>query len=160
MKLVCTAPLEWTSGYDYLLVTVRRLLDAGVDVALTIAADGPADQQVRYDIADMALGDTVTLTSRASCAAALAEADLFTLAALRGQSAGLVREAMAARLPVVAFDVPGLGQLVDQTVGALVPRRDTDALVGAIAGLAVDPAVRTALGDRAYQRESSAANSS
>lgn len=158
LQLVCTAPLEWNAGYDYLLVALRRLIDADVEIHLTIAADGPADQHVRYDIADMALGAAVTRMPMGS-PTALVAADVFVLTAVRGDHTYLVREAMTARLPVVAFDAPELVPLVDPAVGALVPRRDTDTLIQVIAGLAADPAACSAMGNSSYRRVSSTSTS-
>lgn len=151
LQLVCTADVEWAAGYDYLLLAVRRLLDTGVNVHLTIPLYGPADQQVRYDIADMALGAAVTRMSTSS-STALAAADVFALTAVRGVRAPLVRAAMAARLPVVAFDAPELAALVDEATGTLVPPRDACAFAQAIARLACDPVGRAAMGENAHRR--------
>lgn len=151
LRLVCTAPPEWVAGYDYLLVAVRRLLDEGVHVRLRIPADRAADEQVRYDIADMSLGLAVTLMS-APARPILADADVFALAAVRGDHAPLVREAMAAGLPVVCFGTPELAGLVDTAVGVAVPLRDVDALARAIARLAADPPLRHAMGNAARRR--------
>lgn len=48
LQLVCTARVEWAAGDNYLLVAVRRLLDAGINLTLTSPSDGPAGEQVRY----------------------------------------------------------------------------------------------------------------
>jgi glycosyltransferase involved in cell wall biosynthesis len=66
----------------------------------------------------------------------------------------VVLEAMAAGLPVVAFDCPtGPRELVDDGVtGLLVPRRDTAALAAAVSRLASDPGMRRRMGTAAVER--------
>lgn len=151
LRLVCTAPLDWVAGYDHLLMAIRRLLDKGVDVHLMIPAGGPADEQVRYDIADLSLSKVVSRMG-AGNAESLASADLFVLAATRGDHSVLVQAALRCGLPVVAFAAAELTTQVDDAVGVLVPLRDTDGFVDAIARLATDPATRAVLGDNAHRR--------
>ncbi len=58
-----------------------------------------------------------------------------------------VLEAMAAGLPVVATDVGGTAELVEDTVtGWMVPPRDVEALGGAIARLVDEPAAAARMG--------------
>jgi glycosyltransferase involved in cell wall biosynthesis len=63
-----------------------------------------------------------------------------------------VLEAMASGLPVIATDVPGSQELVDSSVGRLVPVRNIEALCGALAELAEAPELRRELGQRARER--------
>jgi glycosyltransferase involved in cell wall biosynthesis len=68
----------------------------------------------------------------------------------------VVLEAMAAGLPVVAFDVEGVRELVvEQDTGWIVPPEDTTALAGALRDLLVDPAggVKRGLAGAARVRE-------
>jgi glycosyltransferase involved in cell wall biosynthesis len=58
-------------------------------------------------------------------------------------------EYMAAGLAVVAGDLPATRELLSDDSGVLVPRGDPDALAGAVASLAADPAWRTRLGRNA-----------
>jgi glycosyltransferase involved in cell wall biosynthesis len=60
-------------------------------------------------------------------------------------------EAMACGLPVVASDVGGLPEIVDGSVGALVPPGDAGALAGALVALLSDPR-RSEKGRLARQR--------
>lgn len=57
-----------------------------------------------------------------------------------------VVEAMASGLPVVAADAPGSNEVVDASVGRLVPVRRIDALANAIRELAADADLRRKLG--------------
>lgn len=81
----------------------------------------------------------------------LAWADLFLLPSLCEGSATAVYEALAAQLPVIC--TPNTGSVVRHGVdGFIVPIRDADAIVEAVALLAADPARRAGMGLNAGQR--------
>ena len=73
--------------------------------------------------------------------AVLAEADVLCAPSLGGESFGMVlTEAFAAGTPVVASDIAGYRDVVDDGVnGVLVPRGDPTALAEALRDLALDP---------------------
>jgi glycosyltransferase involved in cell wall biosynthesis len=79
--------------------------------------------------------------------------DLFALASdFEGLPVAVI-EAMAAGLPVVSTSVGGVPELVEQDrTGLLVPPRDGAALSRALAALASDAQLRTAMGARAVER--------
>jgi glycosyltransferase involved in cell wall biosynthesis len=59
---------------------------------------------------------------------------------------------MAARLPIVATDIPGnREQVFHERTGLMVPVRDPDALAAAILRLLEDPAMAARLGARARE---------
>lgn len=70
------------------------------------------------------------------------ELEAFGMVLLEGMSAGLIP---------VCSDLPGLGDVVGDT-GRVVPRRDPDALRGALASLAAQPAERARLSKSARAR--------
>jgi glycosyltransferase involved in cell wall biosynthesis len=79
--------------------------------------------------------------------------DLFVLVAEPAGCPNASLEAMAAGLPVVATDVGGMvEQVEDGVTGRLVPRDDPAALAGALAELAGDPARRATCGAAARVR--------
>jgi glycosyltransferase involved in cell wall biosynthesis len=81
--------------------------------------------------------------------------DIFVLSSVP-RSEGLptaIVEAMACGLPVVATDVGGVRELVDDgKTGYVVPPRDHQAIGTAISRLLADPELRSAFGRRARQR--------
>ncbi len=79
--------------------------------------------------------------------------DLFALASDYEGLPVAVIEAMAAGLPVVATAVGGVPELVEHGItGLLTPPRDGPALARALATLAADPSLRTAMGERGAER--------
>ena len=83
----------------------------------------------------------------------LREADVLAAPSLGGESFGMVlTEAFAAGTPVVASDIAGYRDVVnDGTDGILVPRGDAAALGEALRALALDPARRDALAAAALE---------
>ena len=64
-----------------------------------------------------------------------------------------VMEAMAARLPVVATDAPGINELVvDGVTGLLAPPRCPDALADRLERLLHDPVLRLRMGEAGRRR--------
>jgi glycosyltransferase involved in cell wall biosynthesis len=83
----------------------------------------------------------------------LAASDLFVLPSLSEGLPRSIMEAMASRLPVVATDVGGVGELVSHgSTGYLVPSEDAEALVGRMAEILGSPALGNAMGETGYQR--------
>ncbi len=103
-------------------------------VRLDIYGDGPDRPRVTATIARLGLGDRVTLRGPVPRPqAALAAAGLLVLPSL-AEGFGLVLiEAMAAGVPVVATDVPGIRDVVtDGRTGLLVPPGDAPGMATAI----------------------------
>lgn len=83
----------------------------------------------------------------------LSACDLFTLGSDWEGAPMAILEAMAARLPVVATAVGGVGDLVEDAVtGILAPARDASALGRAMAELALDSERRRRMGAAAARR--------
>jgi len=79
--------------------------------------------------------------------------DLFVLATHREGFPRAAMEAAAMGLPIVATDIRGCRQVVDDGVtGRLVPVRDAGALARAVRELAADPALRGRMGDAGREK--------
>jgi glycosyltransferase involved in cell wall biosynthesis len=82
-----------------------------------------------------------------------ADADLFVFPTFADTTAIVIMEAMASGLPVVATNVGGLSEVVeDRVTGFLVPENDPGAIVEAVTTLANDPARLLAMGKAARAR--------
>jgi glycosyltransferase involved in cell wall biosynthesis len=83
----------------------------------------------------------------------LRDLDVFALVAEPAGCPNASLEAMAAGLPVIATDVGGMAEQVDDGVtGRLVGREDTQALAEALVAAALDPVRRTAWGTAGKRR--------
>jgi glycosyltransferase involved in cell wall biosynthesis len=119
--------------------------------------EGPMREPVEQAIAAAGLTDVMILEGRQVDARSCYQGVQF--AVLASHSEGLpnaVLEAMAAGLPVVATDVGGCRELVEDGVtGRLVPARDPLAMAGALQEVASDPSFRARAGRAGRERAES-----
>jgi L-malate glycosyltransferase len=93
-----------------------------------LVGDGPLRPELEHQAAVLGLGDRVIfLGDRRDIPAVLAAMDVAVLTSDSESLSNALLEAMAARLPVVAYDVGGNAELVNQERGALVtPGNETE----------------------------------
>ncbi|MDQ1439286.1 MAG: hypothetical protein QOK43_2915 [Acidimicrobiaceae bacterium] len=150
----CVARLVAEKGIPELLDAARRL---GPGYRLVLV--GPADEDKPGAVSSAVLERAVreagvrVLGMRADVDALYPAFDVFVLASHREGFPRAAMEAAAMGLPVVATDVRGCRQVVDDGVtGLLVPVRDPGALAAAIAAVGGDPARRSAMSTAARAR--------
>jgi glycosyltransferase involved in cell wall biosynthesis len=126
-------------GHDTLLDALPAIRDAFPDVVVKIVGGGdvPAELRARID----ALAGTVELVGeRSDIPAVLAASDIVVQASRSEGLPTVMMEAGAAGVAVVATDVGGTSDVVeDGTTGLLVPREDAQALAAAVVQLLGDP---------------------
>lgn len=153
LVLATVTVLRPGKGHDVAIDAVRQLKGRFPGVRLLILGDGPA----RPDIARLAqpLGDAVRLTGhRADVMAVLAATDVLLHPSRMDAFPTALLEAAAAGVPVVASRVGGIPEIVaDGETGFLLePPATASALVGRVAPLLEDAALRRALAERARAR--------
>jgi glycosyltransferase involved in cell wall biosynthesis len=121
---------------------VARSEAAGVDIRLDIAGDGPEMDWVRRAVADLRNAERVRLLgSLDDVATFLAGVDVLIMPSHNEGLPYALLEAMAAGCAIVASDVGGIPEVVQNGVhGRLVPPRDVERLGEVVAELAGDPA--------------------
>lgn len=149
----CVGRLVAEKGYPELFAAAERL-GAGY-VVLAVGPDDPTKADA-LDAADRRRGEAAGvrfLGMRSDVDDLYRAMDLFVLPSHREGFPRAAMEAAAMGLPVVATDIRGCRQVVAPgETGALVPVGDVDALVGAIAALGTDPALRARQGAAARDR--------
>ncbi len=154
--VVTVGRLVAEKGFRELFEAHRRLRRSGSNHELVVVGPteaGKADQLTEGEVAQAAADGVRFVGFSDRPERFYAAADLFVLASHREGFPRAAMEASAMGLPVVATDIRGCRQVVDDGVtGTLVPVKDVAALEGALRTLLVDEARRSATGTAAAQR--------
>ncbi len=153
-RLVVVGRLIPIKGHAVLLEAFARAREKVPGLSLSVAGDGPLDQELRATARRLELADAVSFLGRVSpVAPAFEEAAIVVVPSL-GEGFGMVAlEAMERGRAVIASDVGGLPEIVeDGTTGLLVPPADAGALAHAIVELAPDAARAAELGSAGRKR--------
>jgi glycosyltransferase involved in cell wall biosynthesis len=138
------ATLERHKDHDTLLRAVPLVRERFPSFRVRLAGDGSLREQLQRHAHEAGLGEAVEfLGSRRDVPELLGASDLFVLATTPQEGLGSVLlEALAARLPVIASDVPACHEtLAGGRWGRLVPPGDPDALAEAIGKVLASPPV-------------------
>jgi len=120
------------------------------NVEFLLAGDGPLrpeleKQAVALDIANSAL----FLGDRRDIPAVLASLDLAVLTSDSESLSNVILEAMAARLPVIAYDVGGNSELINDQRGALITAAEENNFAAAVIRYLSDADLRARVGENA-----------
>jgi glycosyltransferase involved in cell wall biosynthesis len=129
--IVYVGRLDMAKGLGELIAAVANLHVKRPRAHCYIVGDGPARQALADAIAARQAAQFITLMP--SCATEgvanwMAAADLVTLPSYREGCPNVIIEALASGRPVVATNVGGIPELMDDTDGRLVPARDAASL--------------------------------
>ena len=145
VRIGVVSRLEEAKGVD---LVVRALADVP-GAELVIAGDGPARSALEHLASELGVADRVTFrgwvhpTGECYC-----DLDVYVIASHSEVLSMSVLEAMQRGLPVVATDVGGLREAVnDGVTGFVVPPDDVPALAAALRRLIADPTLRRSFGD-------------
>ncbi len=152
------ATLDRAHHFKRLDVAISALAKHNRDhVHIVVAGGGELLDGFRQQAIDAGVGERVHFLGavpHAELPNVLRAADLFLLTTEPPESFGIVLiEAMAAGLPAIASDYPGVRAVVDaDETGLLVERGDTDAVASALAALADQPQIRADMGARGREK--------
>jgi phosphatidyl-myo-inositol dimannoside synthase len=158
-RLLSVGRLVKHKGHDVLL-TATAMLPKTVNWRLVIAGDGPCRQELEARITAAGMAGRAAIAPGLSDAQLEHEyerASLFVLPSVpRGGTEGfgiVLLEAMAHRCAVIASDLGGVGEVLDNgSCGLLVPPGDAAALADAINRLSGDAVLRRLFVSKAYER--------
>lgn len=156
VRLLFIGRLAAAKGCPVLIEALARALEAGAAVNLKIVGDGPDRRALESRVASLGLEHVVHFTgyqSQSAVAEHLAAADIFVLASFAEGVPVVLMEAMASSLPVIATQIAGIPELVEDGIsGYLVPPGDPVALSERIAELAADPGLRLRMAEKGRKK--------
>jgi glycosyltransferase involved in cell wall biosynthesis len=148
-------------GFDHLIRACRHLKDRGYEFMCHIVGEGPRRRDLTSLINELQLGSTVFLRGALPHEQVIEiyrQATVFVLPCVRSSTGSVdgipnvVAEAMAMRVPVIASDISGIPELVQDGVnGILTPPEDDAALVAAISRVLDDDTLRNRLAQNGRQ---------
>jgi sugar transferase (PEP-CTERM/EpsH1 system associated) len=146
--------LYWVKDPQIFLKAASLVVRERDDVSFVWVGDGPLRDQLHKVARELNLEGKLTfLGSRDDVPRILAALDVFVLPSLIEGFSYSILEAMASGLPVVATDVGGNAELIQDGVsGYLMPTKKPRLLADILLRLASDESLRTQLGQRARQR--------
>jgi len=140
--LFCAGRLVEKKGFSYALEALRDLLKKDSGYRLVIAGDGPLETDLKQKAKQEGVLEQVHFTGwigQDTMAELLENASVFLATNIESRTGdtdgipNIVKEAMATGVPVVAFDHPGLEELIThRSSGLLVPSRDVPGIVSAV----------------------------
>lgn len=155
LRILSIGTLHEVKGQAHLIDACARLAEARIEFSCHFIGEGPDRQALAKRIADHGLQHQVKLEgpkTGAEVKAELRRATVFVAPSVPsrdGRREGLpvvLMEAMSSGVPVVASDLSGIPELVDDEVtGLLVPPGDSDAIAAALLRLDADPELRVRL---------------
>ena len=152
-QIVTTARLVEWKGLDGIVRAVAILKKKYSDVKAVIAGDGPEEEKLKALAKELGVESNVTFTGRVSRAETWHLRKSSEVYVLNSTYEGLPHTALtsfAARIPMVATDIPGTDEAVyNEISGLLVPAGNDQALADAIGRLFDDPELRSKLVDGA-----------
>jgi len=133
--ILSTSRLGQRKGVEHLIAAMPRVLAAVPDAKLVLAGDGQLEGKIRQLVKNLKLTRAVKFlgpVEHKNLPSLYRRAKVFVLPSLAESQSNSLLEAMASGLPVVATNVGGNPELVNQENGILAPPGDSKALAEAI----------------------------
>jgi glycosyltransferase involved in cell wall biosynthesis len=133
--LLFVGRLDSAKGIVELLQAFASLASRRPNMRLAYVGDGPGGEQLRSEAKDLRLEDRICLAGACSSeqvAQWLAAANVLALPSYCEGYPNVIIEALSCGRPVIATNVGGIPELVNEKSGILVAPRDSRALAGAI----------------------------
>jgi L-malate glycosyltransferase len=148
--------LEKDKGQRYLFEAIARLKAEGINnLICLVCGTGPEEANLKKFVQESGLkGEIIFLGFRNNMPKILKMLDILVITSLTIESFSMAAvEAMAMKVPVIATNISGLPEVVDDgKTGLLVPPGDIDALCNSIKYLIQDPGIRLKMGENGRER--------
>lgn len=135
-------------GHGCLLKAASRMIETGLNVQFVFAGDGPESGALEAQALQLGIKDRVHFLGHCeNMPAVMAALDILVLASETELLPLTVMEGMASSLPVVATDVGGVPEIVqDRVTGVIVPPMNEAKMAEALTCLILNPGMRIAMG--------------
>ncbi|HKB68171.1 MAG TPA: glycosyltransferase family 4 protein [Pyrinomonadaceae bacterium] len=154
--ILCPRRLVPKNGLEFLIESLPSIRRRFSDVSVLIAGDGPEREKLETRVRELGLHDSVIFAGSRNndeLPEFYAAADIVAIPSLKEATSIAGLEAMASACAVVATNVGGLPEIIEDGVsGLLVPPHDPEALAQAITRLIESPGLRKQLGLAARAR--------
>ncbi len=148
IKLGCIARLSEQKGLTYLLDAISLISDE--NLRLFIVGDGEFRAELENKVKELNLEDKITfLGYRQDIVECINSFDFCVLPSLLEGLALNVIETFMNGKTMVATNIPGINEIVNNENGILVPAKDASAMAQAIEKMATDPLLREKLANQA-----------
>ncbi len=158
--------------YDIVIITVGRLIKSKriheflkivgnliklfpqKSIKSLIIGDGPEREKLEKVVKENGLGNKIIFTGfQRDVLSYIYSSDIFVLTSEKEGLPRVVLEAMLMKKPVVAYDIPGVNELViDRVTGFLIPPFNKKEFVKKIAFLIENKELRKKMGEAGYKR--------
>ena len=144
--IITIARLERQKGIDILIDSIARIIQTHPELRFVVAGDGPDEEKLTARARALGVDRHLRFLGRvARPLLYLRAADLFLLTSRWEALPFTIVEAFQAGIPAVAAACSGVVELIDDSVGAVVPIGDVAAISAAVTGILSDDEKRSAM---------------
>lgn len=142
--ILTIAALHPRKGLKYLIKAYKEIYEQKNDTRLIIIGEGPEKNELKKLAKKLKIADHIEfLGHQENISRILKTCDIFVLPSIKEAFGLVLLEAMAAQLPIVATNVGGIPEIIeDRKTGFLVPPQDSRALAQALLMLINNKALR------------------
>ncbi len=149
INISITASLVTNKGHKYLFEALPKLSSIGKKIRLTVIGDGPLKKELNNYAKELGIEEKIDFLGKIdNVNSVIKNTDIFVLPSIEREGLSVsVIEALCHSLPVVASNIGGLPELIEDGVnGFLVNPKDPDALAEKIKILVTDKNKRKKMG--------------
>lgn len=137
-QLLSVGRLHWRKGYPDLIVACKHVKDKGIQFNLKIIGGGADEQRLRYMIRDLNLQENITIEGakdHAYIKEKFEEAYGYVLSSLYEGFPNVLAEAMLARVPIVTTTLPGVSEILNDSMAFMADVGNPEVLAAGIESL-------------------------
>jgi len=146
--------LEKQKGIEYLILAMKQILTRFPEARLEIIGDGSQAEKLKNLCKKLGISNSVFFFGKfADVIPFYRRMDVFVLSSIYEGFGIVLLEAMASAVPVVASNVGGVKEVInDMSSGLLVPSKNPNAIASAVIRILEDPRLAKCLSDEGMNR--------